>query len=308
MAKMGGGQSPFKGYYTPTVKAGVNKAVAPAKAPPPPKRKPTEPRTTTDLGHVGAFYTGSGPGSYQVRQPTEPPTALRQPIPRPVPSPGVVAGSGDPRNIGGPSMLSTGGTPVNTGATGAAGGNLTDPLTGFAAGFRPEALQALMANPELVLSALMQQRGMNPTGGGAGLMQLGLPTMDSLAAVMPLAWGGNLPPNPSAPINWLAKMGQQAITPGGSAINFADVMNTLGGLGQNTSAFQSLFGTGMAPQDQVNAVKQIVYGAAQQGLPEFFQRAVQNQMNQAALSYLGGQYGSSGKPAGFNTAIPRFFG
>jgi hypothetical protein len=129
--------------------------------------------------------------------------------------------------------------------------------------------------------------------------------MDALNAVMPLAWGGQLPPDPSAAVNWLAKMGQQGITPGGAAIDFGDVMRSLQGLGKDTPGFASLFGTGLAPADQVNAAKQIVYGAAQAGLPEFFQRAVQNMMNQAALAYTTGQY-TNAKPAGFNTALPNF--
>lgn len=285
-----------KGQYTPG-QGSAGKPPAKGNPAAPPPRQPTQSKPV----YVGGFVPGGGGVTNQPRQPGQP-----------VPSPKVVAGSGDPRNIGGLSAVNpqtAASAYQGSGSSPLVGGPISTPATGFAAqvGYRPEAIQSLLAQPELILADLMSQRGMSPNGAGAGLMALGTPYMDALNAVMPLAFGGGLPNTPWSPINWLAQMGQQAITPGGAAIDFHDVMRQLGGLAPGSATYDSLYGTGMSPLDQVNATKQIVYGAAQAGLPEFFQRAVQNQMNAAALDFLRGQYGKAA-PAAFAGSLPNFWG
>jgi hypothetical protein len=181
--------------------------------------------------------------------------------------------------------------PVNTGNTGAIGGAVTDPLHGFAKNFDPALLPYVYAQPELILSALMQKQKMDPFGQQAGLFTAATPYMDALNAIMPLAWGASGQPGPSEPVNWLAKMMQEGLTPGGAAIDFGDVLTQLGRV--DPSDEQSvlgamLAGVGMDPLDQISKLKQIVLGGAQGGLAPQFQSAVQNMLNAAATKYMGG--------------------
>lgn len=180
-------------------------------------------------------------------------------------------------------------------------------LTGAAADFSNVYLPDVLANPDVITARMLQNRGIDPFGTGTGLMQAMSPYMDAVRALLPLAWGGNMPPSTSSPINWMDQRAKMGITPGGPAFDFRTVMDTLGGLGRNSDTYQMLYGEGMSPEDQVNATKQMVYAAAQLGLPPEFQRSVQNQMNAAALKFYLDQY-QGGQPRNFGSFVPNFYG
>jgi hypothetical protein len=200
---------------------------------------------------------------------------------------------------------STGGGGVSPTGAGTAPG-MTQNLHGLASNFSDVYLPNVLANPDLIAAEALRQRGMNPTGNATGLMAALTPYMDASRALLPLAWGGALPPDTSAPINWLGTVANRGTTPGGPAFDFRTIMNQLGGLSPQSAAYQGLYGTGMSPEDQVNATKQIVYAAAQMGLPPEFQRAVQNMMNSSALNFYDSQY-TGGTPKPFSGFVPNFY-
>lgn len=215
----------------------------------------------------------------------------------------IAAARGTDASVAGPVATKT----VNTGSSGATG-DVSDAATGFAKAFKGDMLPYVYAQPELILRELMRQQGLDPTGRNAGLYTAATPYMDALNAILPLAFGATGPAGPSSAVNWLASMAQQGMTPGGRTINFQDVMDRLGainmGRADNGDVLAGMLGaTGMDPLDQINAVKQIVLGAAQGGLPPQYQRAVQNMLNAAAVNYMGNVVGGNGDPGAFLTQL-----
>jgi hypothetical protein len=273
-------------------------------------RKPGESKTPTPIPGVATRRPGSSPaytgpqylGGASALAPIPPRSAGSSPPP-------ITPYATDPAvgNYMGVSSAQRAAAGVGAPSTGGGDYPTEKTLHGLAANFSNAYLPNVLANPDLIAAEVLRQRGMDPTGNATGLMAALTPYMDAARALVPLAWGGGLPPDTSAPINWLGSRAKMGTTPGGPAFDFRTIMDTLGGLGKDSATYQGLYGTGMSPEDQVNATKQIVYAAAQLGMPPEFQRAIQNMMNSSALNFYDSQY-TGGTPKPFAKFMPNFYG
>jgi hypothetical protein len=284
-----------KQSYQPRIDPKTGRPAAPSSRPAPPV-------------YTGPQQVATGASALAPNVVARPPGTTPTPVPPPITS-------GSP-----PAMMSVGanqvgreGAPTYTAAAAGAptvGGTGTYPtektLTGLASEFSNVYLPDVLSQPELIAAKVLQQRGVDPYGGGTGLMTAMTPYMDALVNLLPLAFGGAAPASPSSEINWLGSRAKMGTTPGGPAIDFRTILNTLQGLDPNSVAYQGLYGTGASPQDQVNRTRSILQSGAQLGFSPFFQSAVNNMMNEAALRFYGDQY-SGQTPKNFGSYIPDFY-
>jgi len=178
--------------------------------------------------------------------------------------------------------------------------NGTAPMSGWAKnmGYTPFDIAGMNQMPARYLFDILQNRGMDPTGGLFYGME---PYADIMMPMFELMYGSNpmmaggFDPNQIA--NFMGPMFEQLMTPGGRGFDMGELWaNLIGGGQQGSPLFQGLqVGT---PEEQIEAFRPYAMMLAQQTGSPLYQRAMSNLLSQQGYNYLDQFTGGNQPPAG----------